>query len=51
MEVFVLYKKGDMLQLKGRYFKFSMHIVYGITYGFNVDVVDHLTVYILTPDG
>jgi len=42
MEVLVLYKKGDMLQLKGQYFKFSMHVVYGIIYWLNVDVVDHL---------
>ena len=44
IEVFILYEKGDMFKLNGRYFKFSMHIVYGETYGLNVGVVDHLTV-------
>jgi hypothetical protein len=38
-----LYKKGDILQSKGRYFKFSKHIVYGITHELNAHANDHLT--------
>jgi hypothetical protein len=43
VKVMVLIRKGDILQSKGRYFKFLMHMVYDITHELNVHAIDHLT--------